>query len=476
MKRNIIRQFLAVGISLTFLSHFEVYAQTDSADYTPYYKYRVSLKDKKSNEFSVKHPEAFLSQRAIERRHKQKLKIDETDLPVSGKYLDMLRQTGVNIEHTSKWNNTVVVSTEDTTAVARIEALSCVEAVRKVATYNRPSRVRPRNNECVPLDSAKEEVQKMKNAPYIDDYYGVADTQIRQLGGKALHQSGYKGQSMVIAVIDGGFTNADVVPVLTNTKILGTKDFVHRIDDFYNTGSHGMSVLTCMGGNVPGMLVGTAPEASFWLLLSEDGGSEQLVEEDNWAAAIEFADSVGADVVNTSLGYNNFDNPADAVHYWELDGHTHLISNSASMCAQKGMVLVNSAGNSGNDQWKLITSPADANDVLTVGALNNKGENTNFSSLGNTSDGRVKPDVMALGNDVLLCTPSGDMRPMSGTSFASPIMCGMVACLWQALPQLNAYQIIDIVRKAGNNANHPNNVYGYGLPDFVKAWENGMNL
>ena len=464
----------------------------------PYYKYRVTLKDKKSNDFSVKHPEAFLSQKALDRRHKQKIKIDETDLPVSQKYLNIIHETGVKIEHTSKWNNTVLVGTSDSTLADKIAELSCVKAVRKVAFYPGESAQPERSKTVMPLDSTKATFQKLVDTikqltesnsepgsmvrrsvnihvPDTDEYYGAAYTQIKQLNGKALHQSGYKGEGMTIAVIDGGFTNADILPILKNTKILGTKDFVHRKNDFYDTGSHGMMVLSCIGANTPGTIVGTAPEASFWLLLSEDGESEQLVEEDNWAAAIEFADSVGADVINTSLGQNNFDNPADNVHYWELDGYKQLISNSASMCAKKGMILVNSAGNSADEQWKLITSPADAVDVLTVGALTVDEKNTNFSSLGNTADGRIKPDVMALGQEVWLVSPSGQFSPGAGTSFASPIMCGMVACLWQALPKLNAYQIMDIVRKSGNNAEHPDNVYGNGLPDFLKAWEKGLN-
>ncbi len=463
-------------------------------DTLPYYKYRVTLRDKKNNEYSVKHPEAFLSQKAIERRKKQKLKIDKTDLPVSRKYIDMILETGVKIDHTSKWNNTVVISTVDTNVVSKLKSLPCVKDVRKVAFYPSKKGIgaleKARSGKVSPLDSAitsfrerlagiaeqKGSIPKRYYAiapDTTDSYYFVSNTQIKQLNGKTLHQSGYKGEGMTIAVIDGGFTNADIMPILKNTKIVGTKDFVHRRNDFYNTGSHGMMVLSCMGTNVPGTIVGTAPEASYWLLLSEDGDSEQLVEEDNWCAAIEFADSVGVDVVNTSLGYANFDAKEDCLKYWQLDGVTENISRSASMCAKKGMILVNSAGNSGNDAWKLITAPADAKDVLTVGAVNNSYSNTNFSSLGNTSDGRIKPDVMALGEGVWLCGTDGMLTPGSGTSFASPILCGMVACLWQALPKLTAYQIMDLVRNAGNNVDHPDNVYGWGIPDFNKAWQTG---
>ena len=229
-----------------------------------------------------------------------------------------------------------------------------------------------------------------------------------------------------------------------------------------------MMVLSCIASNTPGTFVGTAPEASFWLLRSEDGDTEQPVEEDNWAAAVEFADSVGADVVNTSLGYSKYDNPADKIKYYEMDGHTCLASRTASMMASKGMVLCNSAGNEGDNQWKLISVPADADDVLTVGALTPEGNNTDFSSLGNSADGRIKPDVMAMGQDCTVLSTRGTLTTANGTSFASPIMCGAVTCYWQAHPTLTALEVVKAVRALGDNVNHPDNVYGYGTPDFSK--------
>jgi len=252
-------------------------------------------------------------------------------------------------------------------------------------------------------------------------------------------------------------------------KILGTKDFAQQGGNIYEaTQDHGTMVLSCIGANQPGQFVGTAPEASFWLLRSEDGDTEQMVEEDNWAAAVEFADSVGADVINTSLGYSKFDSDDQTVRYWELDGHTRLCSNSASMLAQKGIVLCNSAGNEASKPWKLISCPADADDVLTVGAVNRKGVNTNFSSLGNASDGRVKPDVMALGLDATVIDDHGTITEANGTSFASPIMCGAVTCFWQANPKLTAKEVVERVRQLGDNREHPNNVFGWGIPDFSK--------
>ena len=232
-----------------------------------------------------------------------------------------------------------------------------------------------------------------------------------------------------------------------------------------------MCVLSCIGMNQPHVMIGTAPEASFWLLRSEDEYSEHLVEQDYWAAAIEFADSVGVDVVNTSLGYYAFDDKSKDYRYRDLDGHFALMSRQAAKAADKGMIVVCSAGNSGSGPWKKTTPPGDADNVLTVGAISKKGELAPFSSIGNTADGRVKPDVMAvgLGSDVM--GTDGILRRANGTSFSSPIMCGMVTCLWQALPNLTAKEIIELVRRSGDRAKYPDNIYGYGIPDMWKAYQ-----
>lgn len=434
-----------------------------SQDFVPYYKYRVYLTDKKNSEFSVRHPEAYLSKRAIQRRKRQGLKIDRTDLPVSSVYINEIRAIGVGIINTSKWNNTVVVSCIDTTIMSKVVELSFVDSVCKAAYYARPDSVTD-NNRCKGLADADS---------LYDNTYGLAYSQISQLNGIALHDAGFKGDGMSMAVIDGGFFNADVLPGFANTKILGVKDFVNPRIDFYATQPHGSMVLSSIGANRPHFMVGTAPEASFWLIRSEDTNTEQLVEEDNWAAAIEFADSVGVDVVNSSIGYIKYDD-GDNVKYYELDGHTHLISRSASMAASKGMILCNSAGNSGVEEWKKISVPADADNVLTVGAVTAKGNIAIFSSIGNSADGRVKPDVVAKGQESAVYGNRGAIIYSMGTSFSSPILSGMVTCLWQALPNLTAYEIMDIVRKSGDRFEHPDNIYGYGIPDFFKAYIIGL--
>lgn len=495
---------------------------TDTTPKPALYKYRISLSDKKHNPYSVHHPEQYLSFKSIERRRRQHIKIDQTDLPVTPAYLEGIRDCGVEIEHCSKWNNTVVVSTPDTSRITAIAALPYVSATRRVATYTkleakdhsgRYDLIRQANakenaeakntktkdvireilyqslkpyapdtpagqdtlntvvnflvryNERNKNNETEDTTDKKKDAP-LDSVYGVAYEQARQLHLDALHRQGFRGGGMTIAVIDGGFFNADIIPLLSNTRILGTQSFVRKGDNVYEQQSHGMMVLSCMGTDRPGEFVGTAPEASYWLLASEDGDSEQMVEEDNWCAAIEYADSVGADLANTSLGYAAYDTPSDNVQYWEMDGHTRICSRSASMAAAKGMVLCHSAGNSGSDAWRLITIPADADDILTVGAVDSEGKAASFTSLGNAADGRIKPDVMARGVDSAVLNINGKPTTANGTSFASPILCGAVACYWQAHPQLTAIQVIDAVRKLGDNHNHPNNIYGYGIPDF----------
>lgn len=302
-----------------------------------------------------------------------------------------------------------------------------------------------------------------------NNYYGDAWRQIAVHHGDSLHAAGFRGKGMQIAVIDAGFYNADEISVFKGMDLLGTRDFVNSHSDIYAENYHGMKVLSCMAANKPNVLVGTAPEASYWLLRSEDDDTEQPVEEDYWVEALEFADSVGVDVVNTSLGYYEFDDTTMNYRYRDLDGHYSLMSHSASLAADKGLVLVCSAGNSGRGTWKKITPPGDAENVITVGAADRNLVNADFSSVGNTTDGRVKPDVMAVGVASAVAGNDGTVSHANGTSFASPTLCGLVACFWQACPWLTAKQVVEAVRNAGDRKEYPDNIYGYGVPDIWKA-------
>ncbi|WP_349860187.1 S8 family peptidase [Bacteroides cellulosilyticus] len=424
-------------------------------------KYRISLKDKAATEYSLKRPEKFLSEKAIERRKKQNLPIDSTDLPVCRKYIDEIRKQGVKIVVTGKWDNFVTVSCNDTTLIDRIAALPFVLSTEKV--WISPSAGKP---------SMATERDSVLNQPTIhpDSIYGRAITQIQMSNGDKLHEAGFKGQGMTIAVIDAGFHNVDKITAMQNIRILGTKDFVNQQADIFAESSHGMSVLSCIGMNRPDIMTGTAPEASFWLLRSEDEYSEHLVEQDYWSAAVEFADSVGVDVINTSLGYYSFDDKSKNYKYRDLDGRHALMSRQASHIADKGMILVCSAGNSGAGSWKKITPPGDADNVLTVGAIDKRAVLATFSSVGNTADHRVKPDVVAVGVGSDVIRTDGNQGRANGTSFSSPIMCGMVTCLWQACPTLTAKEVIELVRRSGDRAGFPDNIYGYGVPDMWKAY------
>lgn len=423
------------------------------------YMFRVQLRDKSGTPYSLARPSAYLSQKAIERRARQHIAIDSTDLPVSTQYEKMLEKHGTSVVSKSKWNNTVVVMTTDTLAVNRLKLLPFVVGVRKVWT----------SPDSITLEKPRPKYHKelVLHDTVEADTYGASKEQLRMLGGQTLHSQGYRGKGITIAVLDAGFTNADLIPAFTNANIVGFQDFVATSKGkMFNSSTHGTQVLSTMAVNVPDVYVGTAPEASYWLLRCEDQQSEQPVEEDYWAAAAEYADSVGVDVINSSLGFYEYDNPADSYRYWQQDGKTALISRTASMLAGKGIVHVNSCGNEGMAAWKKISFPSDATDILSVGAVTPMRKNASFCSLGPTADGRVKPDVMAQGSPTMVVTERGTISSDMGTSFASPLIAGMTACLWQKYPQKTALQLMDMIRRSGSNVAHPDNVYGYGIPDF----------
>ena len=425
------------------------------------YKYRVSLKDKVGTAYSVDKPQEFLSERAWERRNRQQLPVDETDLPVSQVYVDELKGMGAKLVTFSRWNNTVVLEVSDTLLMDEVAKKSFVKGVKKV--WTQPDSIPLRNKK-----RGKEVTNDVKESGH---YYGKAFRQINIHGGDSLHAAGFTGKGMHVAVIDAGFYNADKIKFFKKMDLLGTRDFVNPNSDIYAENSHGMKVLSCMAANIKDVFVGTAPEASYWLLRSEDQDTEQPIEEDYWAAAIEFADSVGVDVVNTSLGYYEFDEGYGGYRYRDLDGHYSLMSHSASVAADKGIVVVCSAGNSGRSAWKKVTPPGDSENVITVGALTKELKNAEFSSIGDTSDGRVKPDVMAIGVNSVVSGNDGTVSKANGTSFASPTMCGVVACFWQACPWLTAKEVIKAVQQAGDRVDYPDNIYGYGVPNLWKAYQ-----
>lgn len=427
-------------------------------------KYWMQFTDKANSTFSLAHPEEYLSNRAIERRIKWNIPLQENDLPVNQSYIDSIQQYGVIIHNRSKWLNSVTIEA-DTTAINLISQLSFVQQTYKVASLKSQA-IPPFSLEKIhPLKASSNRTSRLD--------YGVSGNQISMLNGDILHNSGYTGEGMVIAVIDAGFYSVDTLSAFDslwyNHQILGTWDFVEGNDSVFEDFTHGMNVLSILGGNVPGMLIGSAPKASYWLLRSEDAGSEFLVEEDDWIAAAEFADSVGADLINSSLGYSEFWDVAQSHTYADLDGNTTRVSIGADIAASKGLLIVNSAGNQGTSSWQYLIAPSDADSVLAIGACDEFGIYADFSSRGPSSDGRVKPNVVAQGRGTIVQSAGGEIIPGNGTSFSAPVITGLAACLWQANPDLNAMQIMEAIEKSASQYLQPDSLMGYGIPDFAKA-------
>ena len=432
---------------------------------TPGFIYRLYLTDKQESAHLLAHPTRFLSRRSVERRRRQGLTVDSTDLPVSRRYVRLIENKDVSIVGQSRWQNTVLVRVKDSTLIQRLRQLPCV----------RDSRLVWQSPDSVPAGTLKvkvhEQFEERDSTP--DNVYGTAAGQITTVKGERLHSISLRGEGMMIAVIDGGFKNVDKIPAFQRVDIRGSRDFVNpEAPNLFNGIDHGTKVLSAMAVNVPYYYIGTAPRASYWLLRSEDQQTEQEVEEDYWTMAAEFADSVGCDLINSSLGYNEYDHPGMTYRLWQLDGRTAFVSRSASMLAAKGIILVNSAGNSGMGTWKKIGVPADADHIMSVGAVMDSEPHkiAPFSSVGPTQDQRIKPDVVAIGAPTRLVNGRGVIMSDMGTSFAAPVICGLMACLWQAMPEKSAEEIINLVRQSGENSEHPDNVYGYGMPNFWRAY------
>jgi subtilisin family serine protease len=429
--------------------------------------YRITLTDKGYSPYSIERPEEFLSAKSIERRAKQGLTLDETDLPIDPAYFQALTDVGAIIRACSKWVNTITVSFSDNDVKTRIAALPFVQSMTQV--WSGDFNNYPSGCSDFTVDST---VIRHIMSFITEQDYGDALTQIVLNNALPLHEKGYKGKGMTIAVIDAGFHNADLYPAILDTnQILGTKNFTHQIGVPYRSPeAHGTLALSCMLANAPGKMIGTAPEACFYLLKTEVNSEEFPVEEDYWVTALEYADSLGVDIVSSSLGYFAFKD-STLNHRWdELDGYTIPASRAASMAASKGMVLFHSVGNEGNRPWQKVSIPADAKNILTVGAVKKDSTHASFSSWGALADGRIKPDVMALGQQVCTFNPATGIITSRGTSFATPVLAGMGACLWGALPSLSAIELIELIRESSDRYDCPDEHYGYGIPNIKVAY------
>jgi len=423
----------------------------------------VFFKDKPSEDTFLSAPLTMLSQRSIDRRIRYSINLDSKDVPIENSYYTQIENTtGITIQSKSKWLNALHVKGSQI-AISGLSEFSFVQKIEwadKSILSSKESKV-----------SSKTDYGNKKLEVFTDFDYGTSANQIEMLKGDVLHENNFTGEGMYIAILDGGFESVDsniaFSRLHTNNQILGGYNFVERNDNFYSRHSHGTSVLSTMGGYVEGSLVGTAPDASFYLFITEDISQEVPLEESLWVEAAEKADSLGVDVINTSLGYSSFfDNVNHNYPYEAMDGKTTFISRGASIAFERGMFLVNSAGNEGNDPWRYINAPADVDNVLTVGAVNAAGTIAAFSSFGPTSDGRVKPDVSAQGLGTVLVNSGGNIATGNGTSFSSPVMAGVVACLWQAFPDKSNLELLDLIRASGHLYPNFTEQMGYGIPNF----------
>jgi subtilisin family serine protease len=422
-------------------------------------KFRITLTDKNNNPFSIEKPGEFLSDRALLRRQKQNITIDYKDIPVTPAYIQEIISTGARILTVSKWFNAVTVDHADSSVLRLISDLSFVRSVsRKISSP------------LMPVQKAAIIESPIENSTIS---YGKSARQILIHKGEKLHEMGFTGTGMVIAVLDAGFEDVDKHEAFRTlwqeNRILGSRDFVHPGSSVFGAYTHGKTVLSVIGGSIPGSLSGTAPDASFWLLRTEDGSTEYRIEEDNWIAAAEFADSAGVDIINTSLSYSVFDDPLQNYSYADMNGNKARISVAADIAASKGMLVIVSAGNEGRSTWGHITAPADADSALAVGAIDSTLAIASFSSHGPSYDGRVKPDVCAMGVKTFGVNAAGLLAGSNGTSFSAPVITGLAACLWQANPKAGAMDILKAIQESADRYLQPDTLYGYGIPDFLLA-------
>lgn len=424
----------------------------------------VSFTDKNNSEYLLSNPQDYLSDRAIQRRLSQNIAIDSLDLPVNSNYIDSVLTLDVSLVHSSKWLNGITVAG----AYENLDFIKSWSFIREVQ-LTKPGIL----TKSGASKFSEEDFTEMD--PMDSSLYGESVHQIEMLNGLFLHDKNFRGEGMQIAVLDGGFEKADELPAFDSLwaegRILGTRDFVNPESDFWATHYHGMSVLSTMGGNVPGQLIGTAPDASYWLLRSEDVNSEYIIEEDNWAAAAEFADSVGADVINSSLGYYTFDDTLTYHTYAEMDGKTTRVTKAANIAASRGMLVFASAGNERNKTWQRIIAPSDGENVIGVGAVDINLNPASFTSAGPAAGGAVKPNVSAMGVSTVIQISNGNISVGSGTSFSSPVMAGMAASLWQMFPEKPAVAIKEAIEMSASRYNSPDSLVGYGIPDMRVAAE-----
>jgi len=432
-----------------------------SGSYGAVNRYMVFFKDKENSTFSIERPEEFLSERALARRNNQSISIASNDLPVTLSYLEQLSAfPEVNVFFTTKWLNGVLVET-DSGNLNEIKTLPFVEKVEYVApgqALTGSGNRRHKKNEYMMMSATNEAESLSQNA-----FIGV----------DIMHNSGYKGEGMLIAVFDSGFDEIDnssfFTHLFTDDKILGTRDFIRNSGQVFQYDQHGSKVLSCISAYREGIYSGTAPEADVVLCVTEDVSSEYRIEEYNWLFAAEYADSLGVDVINSSVGYFEFDDERMDYSYNEMDGNTAVITLAADLAAAKGILVVVSIGNEGNNSWKYLNPPADADSILAIGSVTYDKIKSGFSSYGPSADKRIKPDLSALGTNVKVVFRE-QIGSANGTSFSSPLTAGLAAGFWQAFPQLTNLEVIQYLKMSASQAYRPDTLQGYGIPNFALAY------
>ena len=433
----------------------------------------VYFNDKPDAAYYLANPLQMLSQRALDRRTAQGIILDNTDVPIAQTYINQVTaSTGITVMAKSKWLNALHVRGTQ----ADIQLLTNLTFVNHIQFAD--ASLNSRHSNMIQKTTVIQPVNKQLEV-LTDFNYGGSSNQIQMLNGHLLHQQNYTGQGKIVAIMDGGFPGVNTASpfqrLRDNNLILGGYNFPDRNTSIYTRNSHGTSVLSCMAGYVDNQLVGTAPDAQYYLFITEDANSENPVEESYWVEAAEMADSLGVDVINTSLGYFEYDNPDYSYSYSDMNGIKTFAARGADKAFSKGMICVTSAGNSGNSANPHIATPADAITTLTVGAVDLSENYVSFSSIGPSFDGRVKPDVCAKGYAATVSNSSGSIVNANGTSFSSPILAGMVTTFWSAVPNMTNAQIVQFVKESADIYANPTIYKGYGVPDFQLALTNALS-
>lgn len=420
-------------------------------------RYMVFFKDKAGIPQTLSRPIDFLSEKAIQRRLNQNIDINDLDLPVKKEYIQSVRDAGAETFFTTRWLNAVLVQC-DAALVPALEGLSFVHHVELVA----------------PEAKLQSGGRRSFNLRRKNNTIGVeTESQLQMIGIDKMHQAGYRGEGVVIAILDSGFPGVDAVPAFQHVFRDGrfgeavSFDFVHNSADVFQFDDHGTEVFSVIAADVPDAYTGGANQATFLLFVTEDVPTEYRIEEYNWLFAAERADSAGADIIHSSLGYYDFDDASMNYALSQIDGKTTVVTRAAQWAADRGIVVVTSAGNEGSiPSWRIITPPADGKDVLAIGGVNSTLQKTGSSSIGPTADNRIKPDLVALGLGVKVVKSNGQISTASGTSLAAPLVTSLAAGVLQRYPELTSKELISLLKQTASQAASPDNMLGYGIPNF----------